>query len=108
MAIRKKPEYVWKEYHENRIEKFSMAVYLGESETTQITLPSKSPPLDTAFQTLAKMLPKEPSASYAKTITGKSPRHPSATFHPATQILLPGGKDFRPCQEEILMRTTPP
>jgi hypothetical protein len=32
MGIRKKPEYVWKEYHENGIEKCSMAVYLGESQ----------------------------------------------------------------------------
>jgi hypothetical protein len=79
-----------------------------KAETTQITLPSKSPPLDAAFQTLAKMLPKEHYASYAKTTAGKSLRHPSATFHPATKILLPGGKDFRPCQEEILMRMTPP
>jgi outer membrane murein-binding lipoprotein Lpp len=31
MGIRKKPEYVWKEYRENGIEKCSMAVYLGES-----------------------------------------------------------------------------
>jgi hypothetical protein len=31
MGIRNKPEYVWKEYHENGIEKCSMAVYLGES-----------------------------------------------------------------------------
>ena len=31
MEIRKKPEYVWKEYRENGIEKCSMAVYLGES-----------------------------------------------------------------------------
>jgi hypothetical protein len=30
MGIRKKPEYVWKEYRENGIEKCSMAVYLGE------------------------------------------------------------------------------
>jgi hypothetical protein len=68
-----------------------------KAETTQITLPSKSPPLDTASQTLARMLPKEPSASYAKTTTGKFLRHPFATFHPATKILLPGRKDFRPC-----------
>jgi uncharacterized protein YdcH (DUF465 family) len=32
MGIRKKPEYVWKEYRENRIEKCSMTVYLGESQ----------------------------------------------------------------------------
>jgi hypothetical protein len=32
MGICKKPEYVWKEYRENRIEKCSMAVYLGESQ----------------------------------------------------------------------------
>jgi hypothetical protein len=31
MGIRKKPEYVWKEYRENRIEKCCVAVYLGES-----------------------------------------------------------------------------
>jgi hypothetical protein len=30
MGIRKKLGYVWKEYHENGTEKFSMAVYLGE------------------------------------------------------------------------------
>jgi outer membrane murein-binding lipoprotein Lpp len=33
MGIRKKPEYVWKEYRENGIEKCSMAVYLGESRS---------------------------------------------------------------------------
>jgi outer membrane murein-binding lipoprotein Lpp len=32
MGIRKKPEYVWKEYLENGMEKCSMAVYLGESQ----------------------------------------------------------------------------
>jgi hypothetical protein len=31
MGIHKKPEYVWKEYLENGMEKCSMAVYLGES-----------------------------------------------------------------------------
>jgi hypothetical protein len=31
MGICKKPEYVWKEYLENGMEKCSMAVYLGES-----------------------------------------------------------------------------
>jgi hypothetical protein len=30
MRIHKKLEYVWKEYHENGIEKCSMAVYLEE------------------------------------------------------------------------------
>jgi outer membrane murein-binding lipoprotein Lpp len=33
MGIRKKPEYVWKEYHENGMQKCSMAVYLGESRS---------------------------------------------------------------------------
>jgi hypothetical protein len=33
---------------------------------------------------------------------------PFATSHPATKIHLPGGKDFRPCQEETLSRMTPP
>jgi hypothetical protein len=54
-----------------------MAVYLGESRTTQTTLPSKSPALDTASQTLAKMLPKKPSASYAKTKQGSLRDTPS-------------------------------
>jgi hypothetical protein len=54
------------------------------------------------------MLPKKLSASYAKTTTGKSLRHPFVTFHPATKIPLPGGKDFRPCQEEIILKMTPP
>jgi hypothetical protein len=33
MGICKKPEYVWKEYRENGIEKCSMAVYPGESRS---------------------------------------------------------------------------
>jgi uncharacterized protein YdcH (DUF465 family) len=33
MGISKKPEYVWKEYHENRIEKCFMVFYLGESRS---------------------------------------------------------------------------
>jgi hypothetical protein len=79
-----------------------------KAETTQIALLSKSPSLDTASQTLAKMLPKKPSASYAKTTSGKSLRHPFVTFHPATKIPLPGGKDFRLCHEKILLNMTPP
>jgi hypothetical protein len=33
MGICKKLDYVWKEYHENGIEKCSMAIYLGESRS---------------------------------------------------------------------------
>jgi hypothetical protein len=33
MGIHKKPEYVWKEYQENGVQKWSMAVYLGESRS---------------------------------------------------------------------------
>jgi hypothetical protein len=54
------------------------------------------------------MLPEKPSDSYAKTIAGKSLKPPFVTFHLATKIPLPGGKDFRPCQEEILLKMTPP
>jgi hypothetical protein len=79
-----------------------------KAETTQITLLSKSPSLNIASQTLAKMLPEKPSAIYAKTTVGKSLRHPFVTFHPATKIPLPGGKYFRPCQEGILLKMTPP
>jgi hypothetical protein len=108
MGIRKKPEYVWKEYRENGIEKCSMAVYLGESRN----YPNRPPFQVTAtvhrFPDTCQKLPKEHSTSYAKTIAGKSPRHPFVTSHPATKIPLPGGKDFRPCQGEILMRMTSP
>jgi hypothetical protein len=79
-----------------------------KAETTQITLLSKSPSLDTASETLAKMFPEKPSASYAKTTAGKSLRHPFITFHPATKIPLPRGKYFGLCQEEILLKMTPP
>jgi hypothetical protein len=48
MRILKKPEYVWKEYRENGVEKCSMAVYLVKAEATQITLPFRSPLLATA------------------------------------------------------------
>jgi hypothetical protein len=79
-----------------------------KAETTQTTLPSKSPSLDTTSQTLAKMLPEKPFDSYAKTTAGKSLRHPFITFHRETKTPLPGGKDFRACQEEILLKMTPP
>jgi hypothetical protein len=77
-------------------------------EATPITLPFRSPPLATASQILARMLPKKPSASYVKTTAGKYLRHPSAIFHPATKISLLGGKDSRLCQEEIIMKMTQP
>jgi hypothetical protein len=70
MGIRKKPEYVWKEYRENGTEKCSMAVYLGESR-------SYPNPPDTASQTLTKMLPEKPSGSYAKTTAERSLKPPS-------------------------------
>jgi hypothetical protein len=79
-----------------------------KAKATQITLPSRSPLLATAFQISARMLPKKPSANYAKTTVVNSPRHPSATFYPATKITLPGGKDSRPCQGEIIMKMTLP
>jgi outer membrane murein-binding lipoprotein Lpp len=76
-----------------------------KAETTQTILLSKSLSPDTASQTLAKMLPEKPSDSYAKTTAEWSLKPPFATFHPATKIPLPGGKDFRLCQEEILPTT---
>jgi hypothetical protein len=79
-----------------------------KAKITQTTLPSKSPSLDSTSQTLAKMLPEKPSDSYAKTTAGKSLRPPFVTFHPATRIPLHGGKDFKPYQEEILLKMTPP
>jgi hypothetical protein len=77
MGIRKKPEYLWKEYRENEVEKCSMAATWEKAEVTQTTLPSKSPSSDTASQTLAKVLPEKPFDSYAKTTTERSLKPPS-------------------------------
>jgi hypothetical protein len=79
-----------------------------KAEVTQTTLPSKSPSLGTASQTLAKVLPEKTFDSYAKTTTERSLKPPFVTSHLATKIPPPGGKDFRPYQEEILPRMTPP
>jgi hypothetical protein len=107
MGIRKKPEYVWKEYLENGMEKCSMAVYLGESRnypnhpSFQVTIEECFP--DTC-QNVAQKALQQLCQSYNKVIF----ETPFATSHPATKIHLPGGKDFRPCQEETLLRMTPP
>jgi hypothetical protein len=79
-----------------------------KAEATQTTLLSRSPLLATASQTPGRMLTKKPSASYAKTTSRKSPRHPFATFHPTTKITLRGGKGSRLCQEESIMKMTLP
>jgi hypothetical protein len=77
MGVRRKPEYVWKEYRENGVEKCSMAVYLGESRSYPNHLPSKPPSSGTASQTLAKMLPEKPLNSYAKTTAERFLKPPS-------------------------------
>jgi hypothetical protein len=79
-----------------------------KAEVTQTTLPSKSPSLGTASQTLAKVLPEKPLNSYAKTTTERSLKPPFVTSHLATKIHPPRGKDFRPCQGETLPRMTSP
>jgi hypothetical protein len=108
MGIRKKPEYVWKEYLESRMEKCSMAVYLGESRnypnhpSFQVTFTGYRFP-DTC-QNVARTALRQLCQNYNKVIF----ETPFATFHPATRIPPLGGKDFRPCQEEILLRMIPP
>jgi hypothetical protein len=108
MGIRKKPEYFWKEYHENGIEKCSMAVYLGESRSYP-----NHPPFQVTFtghhfpdtcQNVAQQALRQLCQIYSKEVF----ETPFITSHLATKIPLPGGKDFRPCQEEILPRMTPP
>jgi hypothetical protein len=108
MGIRKKPEYVWKEYRENRIEKCSMAVHLGESRSYP-----NHPPFQVTFtghhfpdtcQNVARKALRQLCQNYSKKVF----ETPFVTSHLATKIPLPGGKDFRPCQEEILLRMTPP
>jgi hypothetical protein len=79
-----------------------------KAEVTQTTLLSKSPSLDTTSQKLAKMLPEKPSDSYAKTTAKRFLKPPFVTSHLATKTPLSREKDFRPCQEEILLRMIPP
>jgi hypothetical protein len=108
MRIRKKPEYVWKEYRENGIEKCSMVVYLEESRSHpnhppfQVTFTRHHFP-DTCRNVARKAL-RQLCQNYSKEVF----ETPFVTSHLATKIPLPGGKDFRPCQEEILLKMTPP
>jgi hypothetical protein len=108
MGIRKKPEYVWKEYLENGMEKCSMVVYLGESRnypnhpSFQVTFTGYRFP-DTCQNVAGKAL-RQLCQNYSR-VTFETP---FATFHPATRIPPPGGKDFRPYQGETLPRMTPP
>jgi hypothetical protein len=97
MGIRKKPEYVWKEYHENGIEKCSMAVYMGESRNYPNHPPFQITATGHHFPNTCQNATQKALSSYAKTTAGKSLRHPFSTFHLATKILLLGGKDSRPC-----------
>jgi hypothetical protein len=108
MGIRKKPEYVWKEYHENGIEKCSMAVYLGESRNYP-----NHPPFQVTFighrfldtcQSVARKALKQLCQNYNREIS----ETPFDIFHPATKIPPPGGKDSRLCQEETPQKMTPP
>jgi hypothetical protein len=108
MGIRKKPEYVWKEYRENGIEKCSMAVYLGESRSYP-----NHPPFQVTFighrfpdtcQSVAQKALKQLCQNYSREIF----ETPFVTSHPATKIPPPGGKDFRPYHGETPPRMTPP
>jgi hypothetical protein len=108
MGIRKKPKYVWKEYHENGTEKCSMAVYLGESRSYP-----NHPPFQVTFtrhrfpytcQNVARKALRQLCQNYSREVF----ETPFVTSHLATKIPLHGGKDFRPCQEEILLRMTLP
>jgi hypothetical protein len=107
MGIRKKPEYVWKEYRENGIEKCSMAVYLGESRNYP-----NHPPFQITFighrfpdtcQSVARKALKQLCQNYSREIS----ETPSDISHPATKTPPPGGKDSRLCQEEIPQKMTP-
>jgi hypothetical protein len=107
LGIHKKPEYVWKEYRENGIERCSMAVYLGESRNYP-----NHPPFQITFighrfpdtcQSVARKALKQLCQNYSREIS----ETPSDISHPATKTPPPGGKDFRLCQEEIPPKMTP-
>jgi hypothetical protein len=108
MGIRKKPEYVWKEYHENGTEKCSMAVYLGESRSYP-----NHPPFQVTFtghrfldtcQNVARKALRQLCQNYSREVFETPLRY----FPPSNKNTPTGGKDFRPYQEEILLRMTPP
>jgi hypothetical protein len=108
MGIRKKPEYVWKEYRENGVEKCSMAVYLGESRNYP-----NHPPFQVTFighrfpdtcQSVARKALKQLCQNYSREISETL----FDIFYPATKIPPPGGKDSRLCQEETPQKMTPP
>jgi hypothetical protein len=69
MGIRKKPEYVWKEYLENGMENALWQSTREKADTIRTTLLSKSLLPDTASQILARMLLEQPSDNYARTTT---------------------------------------
>jgi hypothetical protein len=108
MGIRKKPEYVWKEYLENGMEKCSMAVYLGESRnypnhpSFQVTFTGYRFP-DTC-QNVARKALRQLCQNYSRVIF----ETPRCYFPPSNKNTPPGRKDFRPCQGETLPRMTPP
>jgi hypothetical protein len=54
------------------------------------------------------MLPEKPSDNFAKTTVRRFLKPPFVTSHLATKIPPHRGKDFRPYQEEILPKMTPP
>jgi hypothetical protein len=108
MGIRKKPEYVWKEYRGNGMEKCSMAVYLGESRSYPNHPPFQVTFIGNRFPDTCQSVARKALNSYAKTTAERSLKPPFVTSHLATKIHPPGGKDFRPCQGETQPRMTPP
>jgi hypothetical protein len=108
MGIRKKPEYVWKEYRENGVEKCSMAVYLGESRNYPNHPPSQVTFIGHRFpdtcQSVARKALKQLCQNYSREISETL----FDIFYPATKIPPPGGKDSRLCQEETPQKMTPP
>jgi hypothetical protein len=101
LGIRKKPEYVWKEYRENGMEKCSMAVYLGESRNYPNHPPFQITFIGHRFPTHARASLEKLSNNCAKTIAERSLRLPSDISHPATKTPQPGRKESMLYQEEI-------
>jgi outer membrane murein-binding lipoprotein Lpp len=77
MGIRKKPEYVWKEYRENGVEKCSMAVYLGESQSHPNHPPFQVNFTGHRFSDTCQSVARKPLNSYAKTTAERSLKPPS-------------------------------
>jgi hypothetical protein len=104
MGIRKKPEYVWKEYRENGVEKCSMAVYLGESRSYTNHPPFQATAIGHHFPDTCQHAAQKALCQLCQNYSKEVVETPLRYFPPNKKITLRGGKDSRLFQEESIMK----